>query len=86
VQAGTPTRLVGRVGEREVLERALRAVERDRSARLVEVVGEPGIGKTTLLGTIGLSEKTVESHLRSIFVKLDVRSRADVARALRPSL
>ncbi|MCA1677723.1 MAG: LuxR C-terminal-related transcriptional regulator [Actinobacteria bacterium] len=30
-----------------------------------------------------LSEKTIESHLRNIFVKLGVSSRADVARALR---
>jgi len=29
-----------------------------------------------------LSEKTIESHLRSVFVKLGVSSRADVARAL----
>jgi DNA-binding CsgD family transcriptional regulator len=43
---------VGRVGEREAIDRALRAIERDRSARVIEVVGEPGIGKTTLLGTI----------------------------------
>jgi len=29
-----------------------------------------------------LSEKTVERHLSRIFVKLDARSRVDVARAL----
>jgi DNA-binding CsgD family transcriptional regulator len=56
VQLPAPVRLVGRVGEREAVERALRAVERDRSAGVVEVVGEPGIGKTTLLGTIGGSK------------------------------
>ncbi|MEA2127880.1 MAG: hypothetical protein QOJ85_771 [Solirubrobacteraceae bacterium] len=49
-------RLVGRIGEREAIARALRAVERDGSAGVVQVVGEPGIGKTTLLGTIGRSE------------------------------
>jgi DNA-binding CsgD family transcriptional regulator len=32
-----------------------------------------------------LSEKTIESHLRNIFVKLGVRSRAEVARALQPT-
>ncbi len=29
-----------------------------------------------------LSEKTIESHLRNIFFKLDVSSRAEVARAV----
>jgi DNA-binding NarL/FixJ family response regulator len=29
-----------------------------------------------------LSEKTIESHLRNVFVKLGVSSRADVARML----
>jgi tetratricopeptide (TPR) repeat protein len=51
-----PVRLVGRVGEREAIAHALHAVERDRMAGVVQVVGEPGIGKTTLLGTIGESE------------------------------
>jgi DNA-binding CsgD family transcriptional regulator len=51
-----PVRLVGRVGELEAIERALRAVERDRVAGVVLVVGESGIGKTTLLGTIGRRE------------------------------
>lgn len=56
MHAGAPKRFVGRVAERKIIERALRAVERDRSAGVVEVVGEPGIGKTALLGTIGRSE------------------------------
>ncbi|MDX6683411.1 MAG: hypothetical protein QOG94_3450 [Solirubrobacteraceae bacterium] len=46
-------RLVGRDEEREVLERAARSVTRGGPARVVEIVGEAGIGKTTLLGTIG---------------------------------
>src|SRR5919112_1274555 len=40
--------LVGRSAERGCLEGALRAVERGRVAGVVEVLGEPGVGKTAL--------------------------------------
>jgi predicted ATPase len=41
--------LVGRVAELEALDRALAEQERRRS-RAVELLGEPGIGKTRMLG------------------------------------
>ncbi len=44
--------LVGRGDERAVLEGAVRSLTRGGPARVVEIVGEAGIGKTTLLGTI----------------------------------
>jgi DNA-binding NarL/FixJ family response regulator len=35
-----------------------------------------------IAATLFLSDKTVESHLRNIFIKLSVSSRVDVARAI----
>jgi AAA ATPase domain len=46
-----PPRLLGRVGELEVLRRLLADVRGGKSAVLV-VRGEPGIGKTALLGQL----------------------------------
>ncbi|MBP2329115.1 DNA-binding NarL/FixJ family response regulator [Kibdelosporangium banguiense] len=43
-------RLVGRVREKELLEQVLLDRPRDEVTRVIEVVGEPGIGKSRLLG------------------------------------
>jgi hypothetical protein len=51
VQLPAPVRLVGRVGEREAIKRVTRAVERNRVAGRRAGPREPGIGRTTLLGT-----------------------------------
>ena len=45
--------IVGRGAERTAIERLLASVEHDRGPAVLEVVGEPGIGKTTLLEGVG---------------------------------
>ncbi|WP_058043496.1 BTAD domain-containing putative transcriptional regulator [Streptomyces roseifaciens] len=52
--AGRPqeNRIVGRVAELAALDRALASARADASA-VVEIVGEPGIGKTRLAGELG---------------------------------
>ena len=47
-----PIELSGRTVELRTLAAALRDVERSRTALVLEVVGEAGIGKTALLGTL----------------------------------
>ena len=49
--AESAAQLVGRAAELEELERALAVLDRRRSCAL-EVVGEPGIGKTSLLAQL----------------------------------
>jgi DNA-binding NarL/FixJ family response regulator len=56
---------------------ALTAQE-DRIARLVA----EGLSNKEIAGRLVVSTKTVEGHLRSIFEKLGVRSRTQVARIL----
>lgn len=52
-----------------------------REREVAELVSEHRTN-CEIAGRLFLSEKTIESHLRNIFVKLGVGSRADVARAL----
>ncbi len=55
-----PPPFVGRVRERELLHDLLQRTIEDRTPRLVTVVGEPGIGKTRLVGD--LHEHTRATH------------------------
>lgn len=52
-----------------------------REREVAELVRERHTNRE-IAARLFLSEKTIESHLRSVFVKLGVRSRADAARAL----
>jgi ATP/maltotriose-dependent transcriptional regulator MalT len=49
----TAQTFVGRAVELEVLDDALGELEQERRARVVELAGEPGIGKTRLLAELG---------------------------------
>jgi ATP/maltotriose-dependent transcriptional regulator MalT len=53
-----------------------------REREVVELVCDHRTNRE-IAGSLFLSEKTVESHLRNIFVKAGVRSRGDLVRALR---
>jgi hypothetical protein len=66
-------RLVGRTDELGQMEDALGELAQGHPA-VIELVGEPGI--------LFLSQKTVESHIRSMFRNLAVSSRAELARAI----
>ncbi|MFJ9905823.1 BTAD domain-containing putative transcriptional regulator [Streptomyces sp. NPDC101152] len=66
-QARTGSRFIGRAAELEVLDRAIEDTMAGAPG-VVEIVGEPGIGKTRLLGELG------ERARRHGFVTLDGRS------------
>jgi DNA-binding CsgD family transcriptional regulator len=54
------------------------------TARELEIAGLVTDRRTNreIAGALFLSEKTIESHMRNIFVKLGVSSRVQVARAV----
>jgi ATP/maltotriose-dependent transcriptional regulator MalT len=52
-----------------------------RERQIADLVRDRHTNKE-IAGTLFLSDKTIESHLRNIFVKLSVSSRIDVARAV----
>ena len=51
-----------------------------REREIAELVTDRMTNKE-IAGALFLSEKTVESHIRNLFIKLGVSSRTDVARA-----
>ena len=121
--AGRTEQLVGRNAEITALDRTLDVLDEGHAVAL-ELVGDPGMGKTRLLAELVtraerrghlvlsgsaselevaqlivdrrtnseiaaelyLSQKTVESHIRNLFHKLDVRSRVEVARVVERAL
>jgi DNA-binding NarL/FixJ family response regulator len=52
-----------------------------RELEIAELVTDRHTNKE-IAGRLFLSDKTVESHLRNIFIKLGVSSRVEVARAV----
>jgi DNA-binding NarL/FixJ family response regulator len=55
-----------------------------RELQIAELVTDRHTNRE-IAGTLFLSDKTIESHMRHIFVKLGVSSRVDVARAVERS-
>ncbi len=72
--------LVGRTSELKELHDFVDRVRSGCSAALV-IRGEPGVGKTVLL-----NENPVEYHLKKVFLKLGVKSRAQLAEAIPQSV
>jgi DNA-binding NarL/FixJ family response regulator len=74
---------LGERAERRLSRRALaQAAHGNLSRREVEVVRLVAMGHTSreIARELFLSPRTVESHVSSILLKLDCRSRADAAR------
>jgi len=69
---------LGRIGGR-TREQGLTAAER----RVAALVAEGRTNKE-VAASLFLSEKTVEAHLTHVYAKLEVRSRAELARTYRP--
>ena len=67
------------VGEQSTEETLTR-----RERQILQLIAEGHTNKAAA-GVLGVSLKTVETHLRNVFHKLDVASRADVARVVERS-
>ncbi len=63
-QMQEPHRIVSRRAERDTIDRLLRVVEQQGSAAALELVGEPSIGKTTLLDAVGERQRPGRLLLR----------------------
>jgi predicted ATPase len=62
--SGRGSRIVGRERELETIKELLRSVEQAGSPAVLELVGEPGIGKTTLLDAVGEAQRSGRLVLR----------------------